>query len=206
VVLFVCTVLFTVVWWNINHHRSNWLAIFIVLILLSILTAAYAARGLTRAAASLIRASAATSIRRNRTPGGAEPAPDHQPGMASVAIDRRAPWAKSLDWHQKGVCDEAMVTSPGRGRRVRLRTGVNVGDGTHDRFCGGEPGSAVVPGRLVLGQLDEIVPTRTRTHCDRVRDGHGPAWIRQRRRLHRELIPGQRPLRLAVSQELSGGD
>jgi hypothetical protein len=56
VVLFVCTVLFTVVWWNINHHRTNWLPIFIVLILLSILTAVYAARGLARAAASLIRA------------------------------------------------------------------------------------------------------------------------------------------------------
>ena len=56
VVLFVCTVLFTVVWWNVNHHRTNWLAIFIVLILLSIVTAVYAARGLARAVASLIRA------------------------------------------------------------------------------------------------------------------------------------------------------
>jgi hypothetical protein len=35
VVLFVCTVLFTVVWCNVNHSRTNWLAIFIVLILLS---------------------------------------------------------------------------------------------------------------------------------------------------------------------------
>ena len=52
VVLFVCTV----VWWNVNHHRTNWLAIFIVLILLSILTAVYAARGLARAVASLVRA------------------------------------------------------------------------------------------------------------------------------------------------------
>jgi hypothetical protein len=56
VVLFVCTVLFTVVWWNVNHSRTNWLAMFIVLILLSILAAVYAARGLTRAAASLIAA------------------------------------------------------------------------------------------------------------------------------------------------------
>jgi hypothetical protein len=56
VVLFVCTVLFTFVWWNINHHRTNWLAIFIVLILLSVLTAVYAARGVARAVAGLIRA------------------------------------------------------------------------------------------------------------------------------------------------------
>lgn len=85
--------------------------------------------------------------------------------MVSVAIDSGARKAKSLDSQQKGVCDEAVVTSPGRGRRIRLRTGVN--DGTHDRFCG--LGPALVPCRLVLGQLHEIVPTRTRTHCHRVR-------------------------------------
>jgi hypothetical protein len=56
VVLFLCAVLFTVVWWNINHSRTNWLPMFIVLIVLSILTAVYAARGLTRAGAGLIRA------------------------------------------------------------------------------------------------------------------------------------------------------
>jgi hypothetical protein len=56
VVLFVCTVLFSVVWWNVNHSRTNWLAIFIVLILLSVLTAVYAARRLARAVASLVRA------------------------------------------------------------------------------------------------------------------------------------------------------
>jgi MFS-type transporter involved in bile tolerance (Atg22 family) len=52
VVLFVCTVLFTVVWWNANHSRTNWLPILIVLILLSILVAVYAVRAL----ASLMRA------------------------------------------------------------------------------------------------------------------------------------------------------
>jgi cation diffusion facilitator CzcD-associated flavoprotein CzcO len=56
VVLFLCAVLFTVVWWNINHSRTNWLPMFIVLIVLSILTAVYAARGLTRAGAGLMRA------------------------------------------------------------------------------------------------------------------------------------------------------
>ena len=56
VVLFVCTVLFTVVWWHVNHSRNNWLPIFIVLILLSILTAGYAARGVARAVRSFRRA------------------------------------------------------------------------------------------------------------------------------------------------------
>lgn len=37
----------------------------------------------------------------------------------------------------------------------------------HDEFCG--LGPALVPCRLVLGQLHEIMPTRTRTHCHRVR-------------------------------------
>jgi hypothetical protein len=40
-------------WWHVNHSRTNWLPIFIVLILLSILTAGYAARGVARAVRSL---------------------------------------------------------------------------------------------------------------------------------------------------------
>jgi membrane protein YdbS with pleckstrin-like domain len=52
IVVFVCAVLFTIVWWNVSHSRTNWLMMFIVLILLSILAAVYAARGIIRAAAS----------------------------------------------------------------------------------------------------------------------------------------------------------
>jgi hypothetical protein len=48
-VLLLCVVLFTIVWWNVNHSRSNWLVTFIVLILLAIVTAAYALRGVLRA-------------------------------------------------------------------------------------------------------------------------------------------------------------
>jgi hypothetical protein len=117
--------------------------------------------------------------------------------MVSVAIDRRARSAKSQDCQQKGVCDEAMVPSPGGGRRIRLRTDVN--DGTDDQSCG--LGPTLVPCRLVLGQLHEVVPTRTRTQCHGVRQRHRQAWIRQRGRLHRELIAERRPLRLAASQE-----
>jgi anti-sigma-K factor RskA len=45
VVLFVCIVLFAVIWWNLSHSRTNWLPMFIVLILLAAMTAFYAARG-----------------------------------------------------------------------------------------------------------------------------------------------------------------
>lgn len=55
VVLFICAVLFAVVWWNVNHSRTNWLPTFVVLILLAVVTAAYALRGAVRAAMSLVR-------------------------------------------------------------------------------------------------------------------------------------------------------
>ena len=44
-VLCVCIVLFAVIWWNVSHSRTNWLPMFIVLILLAIVTGFYAARG-----------------------------------------------------------------------------------------------------------------------------------------------------------------
>jgi anti-sigma-K factor RskA len=44
-VLSVCIVLFAVIWWNASHSRTNWLPMFIVLILLAVVTAFYAARG-----------------------------------------------------------------------------------------------------------------------------------------------------------------
>jgi hypothetical protein len=48
IVLFLCVVLFAVIWWNVPHSRTNWLPTFIVLILLAMVTAAYATRGLIR--------------------------------------------------------------------------------------------------------------------------------------------------------------
>ncbi len=47
VVLFVCTVLFAMVWWDVPHSRSNWLPMFVFLILLSVVVFFY-----TRAAPS----------------------------------------------------------------------------------------------------------------------------------------------------------
>ena len=43
--LFVCAVLFTIVWWNIPHSRTNWLPTFVFLIILSVIVFFYASRG-----------------------------------------------------------------------------------------------------------------------------------------------------------------
>ncbi|BBX96413.1 hypothetical protein AWC15_21410 [Mycobacterium lacus] len=55
IVLLLCVLLFTVIWWEVNHSRSNWLPMFVVLILLSVVTAVYALRGILRSATSLLR-------------------------------------------------------------------------------------------------------------------------------------------------------
>lgn len=56
VIVFVCAVLFTIVWWNVEHSRANWLLMFVVLIVLSILAAVYAARGIVRGVTSVLHA------------------------------------------------------------------------------------------------------------------------------------------------------
>jgi hypothetical protein len=48
IVVFVCAVLFTIVWWNVNHDRNNWLVMFVVLIVVSVAAAIYAGRGIVR--------------------------------------------------------------------------------------------------------------------------------------------------------------
>ncbi|BBZ34229.1 hypothetical protein [Mycolicibacterium confluentis] len=52
IVVFICSVLFAIVWWNVSHERTNWLVMFIVLILLSVVAAVYAARGIFRGIAT----------------------------------------------------------------------------------------------------------------------------------------------------------
>ena len=54
IVVFICVILFTIIWWNVSHSRSNWLIMFIVLIVLSILAGVYAARGIFRGLASFM--------------------------------------------------------------------------------------------------------------------------------------------------------
>ncbi|GJO00859.1 hypothetical protein NJB1907f44_39990 [Mycobacterium marinum] len=53
VVLLLCVVLFTFVWWGVSHSRANWLPTFIALIVLSCVAAVYAGRGVFRAITSL---------------------------------------------------------------------------------------------------------------------------------------------------------
>jgi len=53
VVLFLCVLMFTIIWWDVKHSRSNWLVMFVLLIVLSVVTAVYALRGILRSAISL---------------------------------------------------------------------------------------------------------------------------------------------------------
>ncbi len=55
IVVFICAVLFTIIWWNVSHSRSNWLLLFIVMIVLSIVAGIYAGRGLARAIRRFMR-------------------------------------------------------------------------------------------------------------------------------------------------------
>jgi ABC-type antimicrobial peptide transport system permease subunit len=48
IVVFICAVLFTFVWWNVSHSRANWLVMFIVMIIASVVAGIYAGRGLLR--------------------------------------------------------------------------------------------------------------------------------------------------------------
>lgn len=54
IVVFICAVLFTIIWWNVEHSRANWLLMFIVLILLTVLAGVYAARGILQGVANYL--------------------------------------------------------------------------------------------------------------------------------------------------------
>jgi hypothetical protein len=54
IVVFLCAILFTIVWWNVPHSRSNWLVMFIAMIILSVIVAIYAGRGIARAVSSYL--------------------------------------------------------------------------------------------------------------------------------------------------------
>lgn len=55
IVLFVCAVLFTIIWWTKENRASNWLPMLIALIIICVVTAFYAFRGLRRSVAMLLR-------------------------------------------------------------------------------------------------------------------------------------------------------
>lgn len=54
IVVFVCAVLFTIIWWNVSHSRSNWLVMFIAMIIVSVAAGIYAGRGVVRAVNSFL--------------------------------------------------------------------------------------------------------------------------------------------------------
>ncbi len=55
IVSFACAALFTFVWWNVDHERSNWLPMFVVLIVATVVMALQALRGVWRSLATLLR-------------------------------------------------------------------------------------------------------------------------------------------------------
>ena len=55
IVLFVCAVLFTIIRWTKENRASNWLPMLIALIIICVVTAYYAFRGLRRSVAMLLR-------------------------------------------------------------------------------------------------------------------------------------------------------
>jgi hypothetical protein len=54
VVVLLCAVLFTIVWWNVDHGRSNWMPMLILLSMLCVVAAAYAFRGVLHAAGAFL--------------------------------------------------------------------------------------------------------------------------------------------------------
>jgi hypothetical protein len=48
ILLFICAILFTGVWWSVDHHKGSWLPMFVVLIVISVWAAGYAFSGLRR--------------------------------------------------------------------------------------------------------------------------------------------------------------
>ncbi len=55
VVVFVCAILFTIIWWNVSHSRANWLVMFVAMIVVSVAAGIYAGRGLLRAIRTFAR-------------------------------------------------------------------------------------------------------------------------------------------------------
>ncbi|MFV8262659.1 hypothetical protein ACNQR9_05150 [Mycolicibacterium peregrinum] len=49
IVVFICALLFTFIWWNVSHSRSNWLVMFIAMIIVSVAAGIYAGRGIVHA-------------------------------------------------------------------------------------------------------------------------------------------------------------
>lgn len=55
VVVFVCAILFTIIWWNTDHGRTNYWLMFGVMIVVSVAAGIYAGRGILRAIRTYLR-------------------------------------------------------------------------------------------------------------------------------------------------------
>jgi hypothetical protein len=55
IILFVCAVLFTIIWWTKETRGSNWLPMLVALLIACLVTAFYAFRGVRRSLATLLR-------------------------------------------------------------------------------------------------------------------------------------------------------
>ncbi|MGH3722996.1 MAG: hypothetical protein ACRDUS_02570 [Mycobacterium sp.] len=53
VMVFIGAVLFTVIWWNVEHTRSNWLLMFLVMLVLTLVAGFYAVRTVVRSLQSV---------------------------------------------------------------------------------------------------------------------------------------------------------
>lgn len=53
--LLLCAVLFSIIWWNVDHSRKSWEPLFIAMILASFVAAYYAFRGVRRSIGSTLR-------------------------------------------------------------------------------------------------------------------------------------------------------
>ena len=69
IVLFLCTVLFSIVWWSVDHDRDSWLPVFITTIVASVVAAGYAVRGLRRSMRRCVVAPVVVSSRKRRPLG-----------------------------------------------------------------------------------------------------------------------------------------
>ncbi len=54
-VVFLCVVLFSLIWWNVDHDRGKWIVMMVFLVVLSVITGIYAIRGLLRSASGPLR-------------------------------------------------------------------------------------------------------------------------------------------------------
>ncbi|MGB3482638.1 MAG: hypothetical protein WBB07_10560 [Mycobacterium sp.] len=83
ITVFICAILFTIIWWHVEHDRTNWMVMFVVLIVLTVLAGIYAGRGILRSVVSYAqsrrrRARSSAMAARGHHRGGRAGRPDSQ--------------------------------------------------------------------------------------------------------------------------------